>query len=115
MTSVVLTLIEDRHITASLVFKTLWYFITVRNAVCFFCQMAIRCISEIVVCFRRFQVGRIYKNVSGELLAAFLGIQRSVRDQSFDFYGGGQEDVFRPGNFFICIFCHWHCHKNYNR
>lgn len=56
-TLAVLTLVKKQHFSAALVFKMLWYFIAVQDTICFFCQMALRYISELVVCLRRFQVG----------------------------------------------------------
>ena len=59
-TFAVLTMMIQQHLSAAVVFKTVWFFIAVRDSVCFFCQMAIRNISELGVCFKRFQVGRIF-------------------------------------------------------
>ena len=56
VTFAVVTLVSDQHLSAALVFKTLWYFIAVQDTVCFFCQMAVRYISELIVCFQRLQV-----------------------------------------------------------
>ena len=58
-TFAVQTLVMKQHLTASLVFKVLWYFIAVRDSILFFCQMAVRYVSELVVCFHRFQVGSV--------------------------------------------------------
>ena len=57
LTFTIWTLVERRHITASMVFRTLWYFIAVRDTLGFFCQMAVRNVSELSVCFQRFKVG----------------------------------------------------------
>ena len=60
----VFTLIQRQHLTAALIFKALWLFISVQDILCFFCQMAVRYISELVVCFKRFQVGmKVYLSV----------------------------------------------------
>ena len=62
-TFAVVNMIIQQHLTAAVVFKTVWFFIAVRDSVCFFCRMAVRNISELVVCFQRLQVGNQYETV----------------------------------------------------
>ena len=86
-TSAVYTIVVKQHLTAAIVFKTVCYFTAVRNTVGFFCQMAVRYISELVVCFQRLQVGKPLGSLNFEVANIGMFIRQTdtmyLQDNTF--------------------------------